>query len=421
LPNQKKKLIFLHFETDQCQECNEVAKTGFASAQFQERLSRDFISFRVNPGTQNGRKLADKFDVKYKPASLFLDANGNILSRMNGSNSDGSKYTAQADLALSRRSGKQLSDYEKAYNAGDRSLEVLEGYMSKRSEALQPTDQILDEYVGKLPLDSLTSFRILKQIYSAGPTLDSRAYKVVQVVVPQKIIDNLYRSFSLTDCAAINSAIVNNSFNKAVKTKDADLALQAAQFGQKTYRTSDDYMRGSMAYGRNMMHFYYETRDTLTYFREVAEFLENTHMRMTADSLRKMDQKEVMYKGGGDASSASAVRSVVVAPFSQFFHMDLNEHAWHFFEMSAKADDLERALKWSYQSQEFFNELTKNTGHPMRLGNPAYIDTYAQILYKLGRKDEAIAWQTKAVEAQKITGNSAEQLETTLQKMKDGK
>ena len=56
----------------------------------------------------------------------------------------------------------------------------------------------------------------------------------------------------------------------------------------------------------------------------------------------------------------------------------------------------------------------------MRLGNSAYIDTYAQLLYKLGRKEEAIEWQTKAVEAQKVTGNKHASYEATLEKMKDG-
>lgn len=56
----------------------------------------------------------------------------------------------------------------------------------------------------------------------------------------------------------------------------------------------------------------------------------------------------------------------------------------------------------------------------MRLGNAAYIDTYAQLLYKLGRKEEAIERQTKAVEAQKITGSPHASYAATLEKMKDG-
>ncbi len=49
-----------------------------------------------------------------------------------------------------------------------------------------------------------------------------------------------------------------------------------------------------------------------------------------------------------------------------------------------------------------------------------YMDTYAHILYRLDRKVEAIEWQTKAVEAQKITGMAYQYLEIPLNKMKAG-
>ncbi len=78
-------------------------------------------------------------------------------------------------------------------------------------------------------------------------------------------------------------------------------------------------------------------------------------------------------------------------------------------------------LKWSQQSMLFFDALNKDHQGPMRLGNPAYLDTYAQLTYKLGRKEEAIEWQTKAVAAQKATGMPAGSFEATLAKMKVGK
>ena len=187
-------------------------------------------------------------------------------------------------------------------------------------------------------------------------------------------------------------------------------------FVQGTY--NPDHWQGILAGQRNMLRYLYEIKDTTEYIREAVQFLDNTHMRLTADSLKRMDEK-IMNPPQTATGSKTKSRPQMM-PKSQFVHMDLNEHAWHIFEMSSKTDDLERALKWSYQSQEFFNSLYKNTAHPMRLGNSAYIDTYAQLLYKLGRKEEAIEWQTKAVEAQKVTGNSHGSFEATLEKMKDG-
>ena len=48
------------------------------------------------------------------------------------------------------------------------------------------------------------------------------------------------------------------------------------------------------------------------------------------------------------------------------------------------------------------------------------MDTYASLLYRLGKKDEAIETQIKASEILKSRGESTVNLETTLAKIKSG-
>ncbi len=70
---------------------------------------------------------------------------------------------------------------------------------------------------------------------------------------------------------------------------------------------------------------------------------------------------------------------------------------------------------------QLFDELqARRPANNMTAGNPNYLDTYAHILYKLGRKDDAVAWQAKAVEAQKATGMAHASFENKLKKMKAG-
>jgi tetratricopeptide (TPR) repeat protein len=64
---------------------------------------------------------------------------------------------------------------------------------------------------------------------------------------------------------------------------------------------------------------------------------------------------------------------------------------------------VEEALEWSKRS------FAENQ-------DPNFMDTYANLLYKLGRKDEAIAVQEKAVSLAK----DKKPLEETLNKMKKG-
>ncbi|CAG4999343.1 hypothetical protein DYBT9275_02206 [Dyadobacter sp. CECT 9275] len=418
LAQAEKKLIFIQLDDSGCNRCIEITTEAFTSIDLKEIFGRNFISVRVNMETEEGRKLGEKFEIKKGPVSLFADAHGNVLNRYTGAASAPFIYTEQADIALKRRTGKQLSDYVKEYKSGVRTPKFLEEYIVKRSQAGLSVTELLEIYTGALPLDSLSSFRVVKFIYLHGPSLDSKVYKAIQAVTPQKMIDSMYKTAPYQEAVAMNNAIISASMQKAVQKKDRELAGQTGYFIMRTY--SPDFWQGRIASQRNMLRFLYEMKDTTQYITEATQFLDHTHMHLTADSLKRMDAR-LMNPAKAPAGTKAKHPGMPIIPQSQFFHMDLNEHAWHVFEMSSKIDDLERALKWSYQSQEFFNTLYKNTTHPMRLGNPAYIDTYAQLLYKLGRKEEAIEWQTKAVEAQKVAGGTShESFETTLEKMKDG-
>lgn len=87
----------------------------------------------------------------------------------------------------------------------------------------------------------------------------------------------------------------------------------------------------------------------------------------------------------------------------------LNSFAWEIFQHSSDKPKLETALSWSELS---LNGLTDSSTH---VG--LYLDTKANILYKLDRKEEALALETKA---NKISPDNGD-LKEALQKMKEGK
>jgi thioredoxin-related protein len=86
---------------------------------------------------------------------------------------------------------------------------------------------------------------------------------------------------------------------------------------------------------------------------------------------------------------------------------ELNSFAWTIFEACEDANCIAMALTWSKTSVD----LTQN---------PMFIDTYANLLHKTGKTQEAIEWQTKAIALLKQKGESTEEYEGTLDKMKKG-
>jgi hypothetical protein len=83
----------------------------------------------------------------------------------------------------------------------------------------------------------------------------------------------------------------------------------------------------------------------------------------------------------------------------------LNEFAWAVFENCPDVNCVKEALAWSKRSFEKGNQ-------------PEFIDTYANLLYKMGKKKEAIEWETKALA---LAGEGDKEMyQQTIDKMKKG-
>ena len=93
------------------------------------------------------------------------------------------------------------------------------------------------------------------------------------------------------------------------------------------------------------------------------------------------------------------------AGFKNQINALFNEQAWNIFELK-KTEDFERAIKWS----ELSNIVEKNNAYSL--------DTLGQLYYAVGRKQEAIAIQTKAVTVAKELGINSEEFEEALKNMK---
>jgi hypothetical protein len=93
-----------------------------------------------------------------------------------------------------------------------------------------------------------------------------------------------------------------------------------------------------------------------------------------------------------------------ISKYGQFIKTEeLNKFAWTVFEGVGDKDLLSKAAAWSKLSID-------------KKEDPQYIDTYANLLYKAGRSDEAIKQEEKAVT---LSGGN-EELKQTLEKMKRG-
>ena len=103
----------------------------------------------------------------------------------------------------------------------------------------------------------------------------------------------------------------------------------------------------------------------------------------------------------------SAVSDYMKAFGSDATPEQMNQYAWTVFENCDDIACVTNALEWSKQS------FATNNSH-------MFMDTYANLLYKAGKKKEAIEWETKAMSLAKANKEDTGDYQTTLDKMVKG-
>jgi hypothetical protein len=124
------------------------------------------------------------------------------------------------------------------------------------------------------------------------------------------------------------------------------------------------------------------------------------------DLQRLNDLLEAAGRSHDYAELSAAVSDMLGRSGLAFGAENINNAAWTVFLGSDKKADLEQALAWS---------KAVVTATPT---DPQNMDTYANLLYKLGRKQEAIDWETRALQLA-VAGDQG-QYTSTLAKMRQG-
>lgn len=124
-----------------------------------------------------------------------------------------------------------------------------------------------------------------------------------------------------------------------------------------------------------------------------SQFNKELKRRFPIVSDKAIEQTEVMYYRVKKKipQYEKAVVSYMKKYASQMGNYELNDYAWTSFLLSDNKELLKEALKWSQSSIDKVEKTTTSN-------YPNYLDTYANLLYKLGKKDEAIQWQQKALD-----------------------
>lgn len=367
-----------------------------------------FVCYRMDASKKEGLALANQYGLIKMPTVLFVNADGTLLSKfLLGPSND---FIEQAKkLLLDLKDPKPMTAWEAEYPTKKKDPAFLLEYIDKRINLGLPINEAFDAYLTLL---------------SANEPMPKRAAKLFQLNARQfRVTDYTYQYFSKNN-KEFNTiigivpesshwylqSVVEHTIDLAIMLEDEALLKKAIAAYEKIMDDSE-----TMKVEQLYMNYYQETKQPDKYF---------THARLyVADILKKLDLKNPLLER--ESQLRSIEERLASSETDQANINELNRRkkeiissgdeltgivngiAWSIFQTCSDEAALKEALTWSEKTVQLYPKISM------------YLDTNANLLYKLGRKEEAIALQKRAV-ASIDKGPSHTAFSVTLKKMEAG-
>lgn len=401
------KPVFIDVYTSWCAPCKKMSNEVFPLAEVGKEYNSNFVCCQIDAERGDGILVANKYNVVSFPTYLFIKPDGTLFSRsggmMSAENLLAVSKTAKADMY----DPKPLPEWEKEYTTKKNDPGFMLGYINKQLKLGMSVTRHFDDYLALLPSDQRASNEIIGiyQKENANLKVNTLAFANLEnnrMLFLPKLSGYIY-------IMMFNA--VDNSFREACKSKNEQLLQKVIETNEKMPRTSQRKIKEEL-----YMNYYKQTNDLDKYISNATIYCNTSLMTVRLDSIEKMDKKifetaEIQRKtliGRIDSTQLALLTNGIKHIVRNKYSEALNGVAWDFFVRVSDIIALQNALRWTEYSQEIYPN------------NPMFIDTYANLLYKLGRNKEAIDNEAKAFDIAKRTKMETKGFETTLQKMKYG-
>jgi thioredoxin-related protein len=361
------KYIFMDCYTTWCGPCRYMSTTIFPKEETGNYFNDKFVSVAVQLDTtskdaeavkawyRDGHDIAAKYHVRAYPTYLIFAPDGKIIHRLVGSRLDAKTFIA--DMGSSFDSTMQYYTLLDEYNKGRRDTAFLHKVAMAAFSAYDGENgkKIADEYLA-------TQSDLLNRddLYLAFQYTNKSSDNYFSVFVDHAAEVDKILGPKAAEMKVRNVYMTEGADLKPGDNRLPDWAAVQAKIATKLPAEADELT------ARVKVNYYRSKKDWVNFETAIVAYMKTYGDHMT------------------DA--------------------ELNDVAWSVFQGCPDMTCVSEVLDWSKRLKDG--------------GDAAFMDTYANILYKLGKKDDAIALETKAIgmlpDADKGT------YQETLTKMKNG-
>jgi Highly conserved protein containing a thioredoxin domain len=406
------KPIFVDVYTSWCGPCKMMSKDIFPLEEVGKVFNANYVCYKIDAEKGEGVDIAKQYEVKAYPTYLFIKPDGTLFFRSLGS-MDAKRFITESEKAMVEwKDPKPLNVWDKEYASKKNDPAFLFAYMEKRSKLGMPNTIQFDEYLKLLPEAERISPAVVELYKKEGRDIKINTFAYTYLQKNIKTFENILG----IDKAHVNSILfmgIVNSLPEAAKAKNEKLLAEIGAAYDLLPSKKDVYMQKDEIY----MQYYQRTEETDKYLKYATSFANNYLLKITDETIAEkvnynIRQSEDYNKAKHpdtykiDTAQLTKRRLFQISMEKSMVSENLNNIAWKVFEEMSDKAILQNALVWSKRSLEL---TPKNAG---------WMDTYANILYRLGQKEEAIAKEEEALSI--IDKKDASGYEETIRKMKAG-
>jgi len=405
---QANKPIFVEVFISSSDSCKHMAEQIFPIKAVGKAYNENFLCYQIDAEKGEGVEFSKRYEVKSYPTYLFFFADGSIFCKASKAMS-ANNLIGVSDQALSiMYDSKPMAVLEKDYAIQKDNPAFLKWYIWKRSKIGLSNAFLFDKYLKLIPEEERTSSTVVDLYQKDGKFLriNSLAFENLR-----KYASTFDKTLGAVHLLIFNS--IKNTIGDAASSKDKKLLGSAMsifdQLPQKELPMQKDEL---------FMMYYKETGETDKYLKHTARFGNKYLMKISNDTIEQRNKANLVLfdqiiKSGAlssikDADIISKLKEQAANTESIKISKELNRISSEVFESSSDKKMLRNALKWSKRSLELSPD------------NVQVMENYANLLYKIGQKKEAIAQEEEALRKVSKIDASRYRIEETLVKMKAG-
>lgn len=408
------KLIFIDVYTSWCGPCKAMARDIFPLKQVGEKFNASFINYKIDAEKGEGIEVANTYKVNAYPTYLFVNGDGVLYYTTLGA-MPVADFINTANNALTEFGDpKPLPAWDAEYEAKKGDKAFLMGYLQKRSRLRLRNNALLDQYVfiaAQEELMSKETLNFLLQQEFAGVNgayfkfLETNKAEIEKVMgFPAGSLNNLLIRYASGD---VSTAVANRDsllMEKIVSIVEAAGAGNPSGPSGEAVRMSYYTQTGNEKELIKVLDRY--SKAVLGYDKKKIKEADSQQLKRFNEALASGSMGQV-----SEAEAAQA-RKFYSTSASTDYAYRIRSLADAAFKAVDNKKVLQDAVQWMAVAAEYSDNFT-------------IPETTAGIYYKLGKKQEAMAYQEKAIAALTAAKLNNEVLSTrladNLAKMKENK